>query len=184
MVKYYEGGDFMKKEIENRAYDIIINGANQVVILKYKVLDTEYRDHHKQRNYYRKYLYLGMEIPDDIEASICHLQSLGYLHINHFKPADFNVLTNHPLVQIKLMLLARNHKILEKVYGEEIVDDINHIVSYITYVDMRTGEISFMKVADLGVYSDEIISDAEYFGYKSYHKSFYYQWENSEQKKR
>ena len=78
------------------------------------------------------------------------------------------------------------HKLLEKIYTETIDhNNICKIETYITYVHMKTGDIFTMKVANLGVHSDELIKTLKENGYKYITDSYAYQQsEHLEQRSR
>lgn len=166
----------MEKTKENYAYDIILTDTNELELCLYKVVDIESFSQNGKRDYYRKYYYMGCEIPENMESRILDLQENGFFNMNQFKNWGIDVYTSNPLMSLKILLLSKNHKLLEKVYGDSIVDNMSCLVSYITYVNMNSGEVSFMEVANHGAYSKDKLKDLEYYGYKYINESFGYQY--------
>ena len=166
----------MEKTKENYAYDVILNHFNELGLYLYKVIDKEIFSEHGRRDYYREYIYMGYEFPKDIQARIQDLRENGFFHMNQFKNFGIDVYVSNPLMALKLYLLSINHKMLEKVYGDKVIRNMSFIVSYITCVNMKTGEISFIEVANHGIYSEDKVKDLEYLGYKPVYKSFGYQY--------
>ena len=164
----------MVNQIENLAYDIILNYANFLTIVKYRVIDSEATDKNGKKEYFRKFLYIESEVCDDIEKRISELRKQGYLYINRFRYFSFDIMATNPLVNTKLMLLEKDHKLLEKVFQEEIVNHVTYLTTYITCINMKTGKISFVKVGKFDVYSLEKVDELKKLGYKYILDSFYY----------
>ena len=173
----------MAKRIDNLAYDVILNQANFLTIVKYRVIDREEIDENGRKNYFRQFLYIDSEACDDIELCIAQLRKQGYLYINRFFDSAFDITSTSPIVSTKLMFLERNHKLLEKVYQEEVLHNMTYLATYITCIHMKTGKISFIKVAN---FLPEQVDDLKSLGYKTMEDSFYYAYTNSmgEQKRR
>ena len=165
----------MEKTRENYAYDIILTDFKELGLYLYKVIDKEIFSEHGRRDYYREYIYMGYEFPEDVQVRIQDLRENGFFHMNQFKNLGIDVYAPNPINALKLNLLSKNHKLLEKVYGDKIIHNMSCLVSYITCVNMKTGEISFMEVANHGIYSEDKIQDLEYLGYKYITESFGYQ---------
>lgn len=166
----------MEKTIENYAYDIVLNNFNELGLYLYKVVDKEIFSEHGRRDYYREYIYMGYEFPKDIQVRIQDLQKNGFFHMNQFKNFGIDVYVSNPLMGLKLFLLSKNNKLLEKVYGDKVVQNMSYLVSYITCVNMKSGEVSFLEIANHGIYSEDKIINLEYLGYKHINQSFGYQY--------
>ena len=170
----------MKKSIENYAYDIVLNDFKQLGLYLYKVVDTEIFSEHGRRDYYREYFYMGYEFPEDLPARIQDLNRNGFYHMNQFKKQDIEIIVHHPLIALKLLALSKNHKILEKVYYTKIIQDMSYLVSYVTCVNMKSGEVSLIEVANHGLYSTDTVQNLEDSGYISIVDSFGYHLFNLE----
>ena len=63
------------------------------------------------------------------------------------------------------MHLSHKIKILEKVYTDYIIDNINYILTYMVYIDLDTGLIKNLYLGNLGMYNENIINDLINRGY-------------------
>lgn len=173
------------KEKKYLAYDIILSAANIISVVKYKVIDQEVVNDHSQKECFRSFYYIGYETPNDLSKRIFELRDQGFIDMHQFKIASFDIAPVNPLIYLKTILLAKNHSLLEKLYGETIQDGMCYLESYITYVNLKTGEFSIMKVGNHGVYSGQKTYELEENGYKHICQSFlYYQPEFFEQMRR
>lgn len=169
----------MKKNVDYRAYDISLKDENVLSILKYEVVDE--RD---GRDVYRSSKLIGEGDTKDLPAALRKLQDEeGYLPINRFYASELIGESSNPLVQAKLILLSRNHKVLEKYYQEVHMDDISYLLIYLTLVNMDTGEISSLKIEDLGLCNEKKIELLKQDGYRHIDESFYYQKEQQPAKR-
>lgn len=150
------------------AYDIILNENNQIAILKYRVVDEEKRVHGR-KEYYRKYFYFGDFVSEQLKEELIYLKENNFLAMTRFKSFDFDLFTLNPLVTVQFMVLARKHKVLEKFYQVD-----THIQSFITYVNMETGDLLVMKVHDYGLYSLEKEQELLNEGYRPVQNSYVY----------
>ena len=116
------------------------------------------------RTYELKRIFYSSDLPKDIEI----LKSKGYMDANKFFHEDFlnQVVNNKILLTYKLMLLGYHNKILEKTYDLKIIDGINYITTYITYVNMNTGVEYVMPLGILGKYDEKQVRILEDKGYK------------------
>lgn len=151
------------------AYDVHLNSNSELMIAKYKVSDESLETSRGKAQTYRNYDYIGVEIPLNIEDKLDLLRQEGYMPINKFQPASFDVATENPLVSIKLLLLGYQHQILEKFYKVGSGYDYS-IYAYITYINMNSGKVSIMKI---GNYSIDALNELEKDGYVPFEKSFY-----------
>ncbi len=176
----------MEKLDEYQVYDVILNGANEISIKKYHVVDEAQVNSQGRREVMRNFSYDGFEMPEDLSSRINELREEGFIDMNQFYCATFDVSSPNPFVNAKIMLLGAHHKLLEKIYTETIDhNNICKIETYITYVHMKTGDIFTMKVANLGVHSDELIKTLKENGYKYITDSYAYQQsEHLEQRSR
>lgn len=164
----------MEKNNIYRAYDVVLNDANALTVMKYRVEDALKIENGRYIPY-RLFHFIDVEYPNNLAFTLQELQNSGFIDVNQFQIPNMLAVSTNPLVQTKLMLLGRNHKLLEKYYQEKIVNDVCHLEGYITYVNMKTGEVSTMKVGNYGVYADEKIRVLEETGYKHVSASYYFQ---------
>ena len=162
------------KEKKYLAYDVILSAANIISVIKYKVIDQAVVNDQGQKEFFRNFYYIGYETPDDLSKRILELRDQGFMDMHQFEIKSFDIVPINPLVYLKTILLAKNHSLLEKLYGNTIQDGMCYLESYITYVNLKTGELSIMKVRNHGVYSDQKIHELEDNGYKHICQSFLY----------
>ncbi len=156
------------------AYDIHLNSNNELMIAKYKVYDETIENRSGKKQSYRHYDYLGVDIPSNIEEALYELREENYLPMTRFRQNNFNVEVKNPLVYTKLMLLGFHHQILEKFYSLGHGYDNFDITTYITYINMNTGKVSFMEVGKYWAYDRRKIKLLEDEGYLPEEKSYYY----------
>ncbi len=149
-----------------------MNAVGQLNILKYRVIDSETLDDRGRKSYARSYLYMGHEIPDNLEERINSLKLEGFISVNRFQACDFDVWSLNPLIMAKIRLLGRNHKLLEKLYEEVFINDTCYIEASITYINVNTGKISRMKTGNLGKYSKNLVNYLGEIGYMPASQSF------------
>lgn len=164
---------------EYYAYDVSLNDNNELFIVKYKVVDETFLNTRRKIESVRKYNYAGFEIPDNIQARIEELTLEGYLPINRFKTAVFDLVSTNPLVNAKMLFLGFEHRLLEKVYSLGSGYDDMNLTTYITYINLKTGKISFMKVNSYGYYNEDKIKELEENGYVPVERSFYNSYKNT-----
>ncbi len=116
------------------------------------------------RTYEHLRTFYSSDLPKDIEI----LKSKGYMDANKFFHEDFlsQVVSNKMLLTYKLMLLGHHNKILEKAYDIKIIDGMNYIVTYISYVNMNTGVEYVMPLGILGKFDEKMVRILEDKGYK------------------
>ena len=166
----------MEKDNIYNVYDIELNAANALTVLKYVVEDILKIENGRYIPY-RTFKFVDAVYPNDIESTIQTLQQSGYIDVNHFCIPNMLATSINPLVQTKLMLLGKNHKLLEKYYQEKVVNNVCFLEGYITYINMKSGEVSTMKVGNYGIYAEEKLKLLENSGYKHVSESYYYQKE-------
>ena len=159
---------------EYRAYDIILNGVGQLIVIKYKVLEMQ----DENRNVSRRFIFTGYFEPDDIENYIGSLKSERYCSMNQFKESNINLISCNPLINFKLLLLSKNHKVLEKVYDEVIIDNVCYLNVYLFYINMNNGKTYVINTGLVGVYNDVVIDYLNTFGYKHIKESSLYLYVN------
>lgn len=157
-----------------QVYDIELNNANVISVLKYRVEDVSTYVEGKSKTE-RHFLFKGADYPENLEEAVEILQNNGYIDMQSFASDNIDEMFLNTVVRLKLMLMGRNYKLLEKYYQEEIVDNMCILDKYITYVHMQTGKIATMKVASLGLYTPKKKVELDKAGYKPVQASFYYQ---------
>lgn len=163
------------KCIENRAYDVVLSETNDFIILKYVISDEERIDKQGSHRYYRTFRNLMPEMPNDISSRIQELRNEGFIEFNRFQQdMDFDVFSPNPFVDFKINFLKREHKILEKFYQEEVVDNLCLIGTFISYINMISGQVSTLKLRNYGLYSRELEEELEKDGYKCYQNTCIY----------
>lgn len=156
------------------AYDIHLNSNNELMIAKYKVYDENVEGNYGKIESFRRYNYVGVEVPQDITLRISELKQEEYLPMNRFRPVSFDVEAKNPLIYAKLMILGLNHQILEKFYSLGYGYDDMDLTTYITYINMNTGKVSSMEIGRYKVYDDMKIRFLEDQGYVPEERSFYH----------
>ena len=155
------------------AYDIHLNSNNDLIIAKYLVSDEAVTDVNGKSQTYRSYHYAGFEIPENIDVRLAELVQEGYLPMNRFQPARFDVEVKNPLVYAKALLLGYHHQMLEKFYQVGSGYDYD-VTTYITYVHMTTGKVSVLKLDNIKFCSGDKIKELEDSGFIPFERSFYY----------
>ena len=152
------------RDTNEKYYDIIKDENNyHVHIYKEEIVNKRNKG---KIDSYRAFTLLDDIYPDDLEKCIKELKSLGYLNGSKVIPEDYEgILINNPIVKLKLMHLSHKIKILEKVYTDYIIDNINYILTYMVYIDLDTGLIKILYLGNLGIYNDNMINDLINRGY-------------------
>lgn len=153
-----------------KTYDININENNELVIDLYNV---NIRREGKNSFYDYNLLQSFLTTPEDISTKILNLsQENNVFSSIRINPTDFHLDEGNAFYTLYSNILPLKNKLLEKVYDEVIIDVVCHIFLYVTYINVFTGEISAIKVNDLGIYSQELESYLEKKGYKYIPNSF------------
>ncbi len=166
----------------NYAYDVYLSSNQELLIAKYQVVDKNTVDQNGKRQVMRSYTFMEIERPDDIEARIKELLHGGYFPINRFKGVSFDADYKNVVVYVKLMLLAKDHRLLEKYYQVRSGDE-NNLDVYISYINMNTGKISSLKVCSYPN-NEEVIHTLKSNGYICGDQSFYENFKFEDKKKR
>lgn len=152
------------------AYDIILNENNDLEVETYNV-NLE-RD--KDNNSFYTFEVMGRTAvsPQDLPKVIEDLRKKDYFSLTRLKPTAFGFEEGSIPYLMRSVILPIRNKLLEKVYYETIIDGICHIVLYVTYVNVNTGEIFALKANDLGIYSEELEAKVESREFKHINSSF------------
>ncbi len=100
----------------------------------------------------RKFHYIETTFPESLQAEITSLKSQGYKHIGNFFPNDLvnYVICPNYLLSLKLWLMEKNCVLLEKLYNVVSINGEEKIMTYIVYVDLKTGIVYQMNMGILG----------------------------------
>lgn len=126
----------INRSLYGQVYDIVLDAENNLLIVLYEVyLVTVLNNNQKYESYYTfepKESY----IPEDISLEINNLKNKGYLSSTKYEnQMNLIVYTSFPNLKI-----AKDCKVLEKIYDEVIIDGVLYLVPYTLYIDMSTGE--------------------------------------------
>ena len=155
-----------------QVFDVVVNENNQLQIDLYKV-ELNRRNKEQKQDYYRFTLLdsLPMEV-DHISDTIQSLNEQGIQSYIEYDPSNFFI----PLVNVgysfRALTLPFSHELLETVYDEVIIDDICYLYLYITYINVKTGEVKALKVNNMGMFSFEKEKLLKECGYKHIGSSF------------
>lgn len=152
-------------------YDIMLNENNLLCIYIYNLVQKQEVVEGKVRSYYCGY-YVKDFVSDDLAKDIKDLVDAGVMPMTKFATKEVMAFVPKALIYLKMLLLTLNHKALELVYDEVIVDNVLHLVGYATYVNMNNGKIYALNIGDYGIVSDEKIAELELYGYKNIKNSF------------
>ena len=160
----------MHPEIK-KVYDIRLEGDNIAVDLYDHTLTYSKKDGKNET--FNSFKFLTTIYPEDLKACIADLLSKDY-----FSRLDFNygmneLVTNNPLIKLKLMLLSSRNKILEAFYNPyAIKNNLNVLTTNITYINMYTGEIKQMELDNLGPVTESKIKALQAHGFIEITDSF------------
>ena len=143
-------------------YDIVLDEEGK---LRLDFYETTMEVEGKERKYVHQFV--KSEYPEDLRSMISMLTAVGFRSLSSFNLEFWNVGTLNPILNLKLMLLSKNHKLLEKSYDDyTIINDMLYITKYIYYINMLTGQEYVMNVGT-EKYSKENIEKLEANGFKS-----------------
>lgn len=143
-------------------YDIILDESGQI---RLDLFETRIEIEGKERRYVHKFI--KSEYPNDLENDIALLRGWNYLEMSSFKANHWDIASKNPLLVIKMILLSKQHKILEKSYDTHTIDanGLNCITKYIYYVNMQTGKQFVMNIG-VEKHSEENICNLQGEGFK------------------
>lgn len=144
------------------AYDFHINDFHQVMIHTYYVgIENKYEGNKRRSSY----VFKPYEEQLDIQE-LDTLKRLGYVPYHNFGyDNDVTVCNKKPLLDIKLKLLTIRNKILERIYDIVIIDGKSYIFTYITYVNVNSGEHFMLNMGKFDLYAEDKIANLEQLGY-------------------
>lgn len=111
-------------------YDVVLDEEGKIRLDYYEAYmqvdgkDRKYVFDHKKSTY-----------PENLSSEIGSLRLSNYISMNEIKPSLWDVMSVNPLINMKLFLLSKNHKIIEKAY-----DGTSTINEYIYYVNVKNGQ--------------------------------------------
>lgn len=142
-------------------YDIVLDENGQIRV---DIYETRIEIEEKERRYVHEFK--KSEYYENLENAIALLRGWHYLGMNSFSPNMWDIASKNPLVTIKMILLSKQHKILEKVYDDHtIIDGVISITKYIYYVNMQTGKEMVMNIG-VEKYSEKNICSLQAEGFK------------------
>lgn len=158
---------------KDKTYDIVINANNELQLDLYDVSLVNKIVNNKYSSYY-SFKLTNEIVLDEISLSeyIEELKKESIKSIIRYIPSDFLTLAGGIKNSFRALLLPFSYELLEQVYDEVIIDNVCYIHLYITYVNVRTGEIKALKTKDFGSYSLEKEEFLKQSGYKHIGNSF------------
>jgi len=142
-------------------YDIMLDEEGKIRLDYYEAyMQVEGKDRRFVFDYQKS------TYPENLSSEIANLRLSNYISMNEIKPLPLEVMSVNPLINAKLFLLTRNHKILEKAYDEHaIVDGACTINEYIYYVNVKTGQEYAMSIGTQK-YTEAKIQELQKQGFK------------------
>lgn len=145
-----------------KTYDIVLDETGQIRLDFYETrIETEGKEicyvHELRKS----------EYSENLENDIAILRGWNYLGMNSFRANSWDITSKNPLLVIKMILLSKQHKILEKSYDAHTIDadGLNCITKYIYYVNMQTGKQFVMNIG-VEKHSEENICNLQGEGFK------------------
>lgn len=115
---------------------------------------------------FRTFKTIESNYTDDLEGSVKKLQEKGYINGSKVIPEDYlGVEINNPVLKLKLLLLRKKIKLLEKIYTYEVIDNFCYIKTYMTYINLDNGLVNYLYLGSLGIYHEDKINDLNNKGY-------------------
>lgn len=155
-------------------YDIKLNDNNDLEVTVYSVAII----HEGKRAYYH-YEFISSSITDIINVIdvINDLKAQNIVSINVFGEANFSVKPHDINYSIRSFLLPFRNQMLEKVYVG-MVDELGMsvIYTYVTYIDVNTGEIKALRTSKAGVDNEDLRNNLTELGFKEIHNSLLYNY--------
>lgn len=154
-------------------YDIIVNDNNELQLNLYNVSLINRRVNKKKISFYSFEL-ISENVLDisSLPSCIEKLRKEKITSKSSYTPSDFLALAGGVKNSFRALLLPISHKLLEQIYDEVIIDNVCYIYLYITYVNVKTGEVKALKISDFGSYSLEKEEYLNQSGYKHIGSSF------------
>lgn len=165
------------KNNENYAYDIKLSDNNELIIVKYKVVDESFENSKGKIVSKRNYVYYGFEYPENIELRIKELLLQGYHPITDFGVKNTNIVSFNPLTNLELFL--GKYCILEQFYSLGSGYNNMNLKTFITCINIKNGKISSKAIRSYSSYDENTIKELEEQGYVLDEKSFYNSYINA-----
>ncbi|MBE6154457.1 MAG: hypothetical protein E7163_02645 [Firmicutes bacterium] len=144
---------------EYDAYDVCINDQNERFIVIYKVtLESEDADYYVKRS-------VNCFESNNLKEDIKKLRSEGYYSISEFGFLHDPIDSNNILATMYFTFKGNRVVTLEKIYYQEIINDMTYIMGCVNFVDLITGNEYIVRTNNFGIQSDETIRFAESLGY-------------------
>jgi len=147
------------------AYDIVLTDDNKLEIIRYSV--ELIRD--KENNAFYHFDFVDSQDVEDfnnLPTIIQNLKQRNYFCVSRLEPTSFILEEGSAFYNMRALLLPYGNKLLDRVYDEVIINGICHVFVYVVYVNYNTGELFVVKANDMGIYSENLESNLEDYGYK------------------
>lgn len=151
-------------------YDIVLNDDNKIDIVFYKVNLVNVG----KKSYYEFVHVNTMTVEDyDLPVIMENVVNIsGMVSMTKFRASNFNCMAEGFTNTIRSLYFPLYYSLLEKSFCEDVIDGVCHIITYATFVDVRTGEIKTIKIKDLGMTNEEKVEDLLAHGFKDINNSY------------
>ena len=145
-------------------YDIeVIEG--KIVVTLYEAFLVNLEQNGKVKSFYNFQL-TDTLYTDDLEELIRNLRNEGFESANVFEKEYLNeIIIPNYLKSVQLTFLAKNMRIIEKVYSEEKIENESYIYTYIVYINMKTGAKYVLPIGNIGAKNEVLMRKLEIYGY-------------------
>ncbi len=154
-----------KQYVDSYAFDVELEDKEIRLDIYQSGIKTEVKAQGKKESY-RFFKLLTSVKPENLEETIQMLRNKQVLAITDLNNESFDDLViNEPLLFLKTRLLKRKNKVLQKVYCENVVNNMCYIHTYIIGINTYTGELKAIPMQNMGLWNEKKVQDLQEMGY-------------------
>ena len=148
----------------NIYYDVSLDEQGfRIDLFKEKIVNKKVNNHIES---FRFFDLISSYYTNNIPEDILKLKQNNCINGSKLVPETYDgVIINNALTKLKLILLSNKIKVLEKVYLDTIIDNMNYTITYLTYINLDTGLIEAIYLGNIGLHNDNKINELINNGY-------------------